>query len=153
MNRCPYQCVNKHAIDHHLSIGICIGVLNKCSFRLERCDWSYFRLFVHRPSIIHQLNKVYKSGVVDELLLVYCDNVCIQTFSVASCGTFSLIFTSKPASTLGTGKKKKDFKRQKARRGGGGKRGMVEVGMENGLLSPSPHPPSGSFNLGAYYVR
>ena len=122
MNRCPYQCVNKHAIDHHLSIGICIGVLNKCSFRLERCDWSYFRLFVHRPSIIHQLNKVYKSGVVDELLLVYCDNVCIQTFSVASCGTFSLIFTSKPAAALGTGKKKRLQETEGRERGRGEER-------------------------------
>ena len=79
-------------------------------------------MFVHRPSIIHQLNKVYKSGVVDELLLVYCDNVCIQTFSVASCGTFSLIFTSKPASTLGTGKKKRLQETEGQERGRGEER-------------------------------
>lgn len=41
--------------------------------------------------------------------------------------------------------KKKDFKRQKARRGGGGKRGMVEVGMEDEVEPVKPL--TGSFLL------
>ena len=78
--------------------------------------------FVQPPAIIHLLNKVYKSSMVDQLLLVFCDNVCIQIFSAVFCITLNVTAdTFKLASTLWT----KETTPRDGRRGRG-ERGMEE---------------------------
>ena len=101
MNRCSYRCVNKPVIDQHLSIGFCSDVLKSVFSALKDVIGVVYARFVQPPAIIHLLNKVYKSSVVDQLLLVFCDNVCIQIFSAVFCVTLNFTADiSKLASTL-----------------------------------------------------
>ena len=68
--------------------------------------------------------------MIDELLLVYHDNVCIQIFSAVFCITLNFTAdTSKLASALGT--QKYDSKRWKERRRGGGGGGGERDGGED----------------------